>query len=298
MALPLIVGWAFSTFRGLMESVFLSIVPEKASLSAYDYAKTLCDPLVTFIPYAFGIALFPFLTDIAVAGNKERLHSMLLSATRMMMLIFIPLALGIIIFRYPIILSLYGSHAFTRHSADLTAAPLLILAIGMLASALEIIVNQFYFAMSDTIRPTVTGMVMIPIYATVGFFGVTTMGWGAAAVALAMLCYRTAKVIALYTMIRKKIGTLNVGSLLALFGKLAVSLVPFVGILLIGGHFLPQPENVEGKIAKLLMLLPYMLTGGVGVVLYLTALHFLHVDEVAMIVGKVRAKILRRPSTV
>ena len=70
LALPLIAGWAFSTFRGFAELRILSLVHNHASLSALDYARTLTDIPVTFFPYAFGIALFPFLADYAAAGKR------------------------------------------------------------------------------------------------------------------------------------------------------------------------------------------------------------------------------------
>ena len=148
LALPLIVGWAFSTVRAVMDTRFLSHLKDAGGFSALDYAKTPCDIPVMFFPYVFGIALFPFLADIAVSGDKERLRSMLMSATRMMLLLFIPLTIAFIALRIPLILGMYGSQKFDMHSALLTAQPFQLYAIGMLVGALEIIVLQFFFAMS------------------------------------------------------------------------------------------------------------------------------------------------------
>ena len=310
LALPLIIGWAFSTFRAGMEVRFLTHIADTGNTSAYDYAKSITDLPVTFFPYAFGIALFPFLADIAASGDKERMRAMLMTATRMMMLIFVPLAIALILLRYPIVQALYGSSKFQQHSADLTTAPLQILAIMMLVAALEIIVNQFYFAMSDTVRPTVVGMVLLPVYAVIGYLGVYTMGWGAIAIALALLAYRSAKVVTLYAMIREKLGDLPIGQLWKLLGQMAMALIPFVIILFGAVHVLhghahhvahathtalasAHPAKAHSKLKELLALFPYIAATGLGLLCYCAVLQFLHVEEMALIVGKVRGKLQR-----
>jgi len=319
LAMPLILGWFFSTFRGWMEVSFLTHIKNTGNTSAYDYAKSISDLPVTFFPYVFGIALFPFLTDIAVAGDKVRLRAMLMTATRMMILIFVPLAIALILLCNPIVLGLYGSKMFLQASADLTTAPLKIFSVMMLVSALEIIVNQFYFAMSDTVRPTVVGMVLLPVYAIIGYIGVYTnwlgsfaislkhigllpnrpdvyyftLGSGAIAVALALLVYRAVKVTALYVMIHKKLGDLNVGQIWKLLGQIAIALIPFVLIVLFSAHHWPNPAHAHSKIKKLIKLLPYIVSTGVGLLCYCAVLHYRHVDEIALIVSKARGKMNR-----
>ena len=163
---------------------------------------------------------------------------MLMSATRTMILIFVPLAFMVILLRFSIITGLYGSAKFDANSVSITAGPLAIYAITMLAAALEIIVNQFYFAMSDTIRPTVVGMVLVPVQIGIAYFGAVTLNWGAVAIALGLLVYRYSKVIVLYTMIRGKLGALEGQNTLRLLGKIVVALLPLIAILVVGNHLL------------------------------------------------------------
>jgi putative peptidoglycan lipid II flippase len=290
LALPLIVGVLFSIFRQVMDTRFTSTLAE-GSLSALKYARTLCDMPVQFFPYVFGIALFPFLADIAVAGDKDRLRGMLMSATRMMFMIFVPLALALIIMRYPIINGLFGSEKFGEASAHLTAGPLQIYAAGMLIGALEIIVLQFYFAMSDTLRPIVVGMVLSPLHIGFSYLGVFHWNFGILAIAAALVVYKGTKVAVLYIMMRRKLHSLEGRKTFALLGKVAIALLPFIVLLLAGIYFLPVPGNVEGKAAKLLALLPYVILGGAGMLVYLFALHLMRVEEVNLLVARVRGKL-------
>lgn len=290
LALPLLVGVFVSIVRQVMDQRFTSSLSE-GSLSALKYAKNLCDVPVSFFPFAFGIALFPFLADMAAAGDRDRLRSMLMSATRMMILIFVPLTIFLIMLREPIVLTIFSSKSL------LTTRPLPFYALGMLVGALEIIVLQFYFAMSDTLRPTVVGILMVPLH--VGFAYLATYHWqlGILGIALALLISKGTKVVVLYTMIRQKFGTLEGQRTIKLVGQVVLALIPLVLALWAAVAFLPEPGGVEGKLKKMLVLLPYGLAGFAGFVAYFTILHLLKVAEVTMLIEKVRGKAGRKVTT-
>ncbi|HEY3416904.1 MAG TPA: lipid II flippase MurJ [Armatimonadota bacterium] len=290
LALPLLIGVLFSIFRQVMDTRFASSLPE-GSISAIRYARTLCDMPVQFFPFAFGIALFPFLADIALAGDMERLRGMLMTATRMMVLIFLPLAAALIFMRYPIVNGIFGSEKFGQASADLTTAPLVLYAVGMLTAALEIVVLQFFFAMKDTVRPMVVGLAVLPLHIGIAYMGVFHWGMGAAAIALALLVNKSSKVVVLYTLIRKKLFSLEGSRTVALTGKVLIALIPFIAIIWLGVHFLPEPGHVAGKIKKILALLPFGVVAGVATLVYLALLHALRAEEVNIVVDKVRGKL-------
>ncbi|MHB9026680.1 MAG: murein biosynthesis integral membrane protein MurJ [Armatimonadota bacterium] len=290
LALPLLIGVLFSIFRQVMDTRFTSSLPE-GSLSALKYARKLCDVPVAFFPYVFGIALFPFLADIVLSGDKERLRGMLMTATRMMMLIFVPLAVTLILMRYPIVNGLFGSEQFDKDSADLTAAPLVIYALGMLAAALEIVVLQFFFAMKDTVRPIIVGIAMLPLHIGIAYLGVYHWGLQATAIALALLVNKSSKVLILYVLMRRKIFTLEGRRTLLLAGKMLLALAPFIAIIWLGVHYLPEPAQVSGKINKIIALLPYGVVAGVATLIYLAILHALRAEEVSIMVDKLRRKL-------
>jgi len=237
LALPLIISTGFSIFRQVMDTRFTSYLPE-GSLSALKFARTLCDVPVQFFPFAFGIALFPFLADIAVAGDKTRLREMLMMATRMMILIFLPLGAMLIALRDPLVFTVYGSKAM------LTTQPLILYALGMVVGALEIIVLQFFFAMSDTMRPSIVAILIIPLHIGASYLGIHYLGWGIMAIAGALLLSKGTKVIILYAMIRKKLLTLEGKRTLILIGKVIVALIPLIAVLLLGNHLMRHHQVV------------------------------------------------------
>ncbi|HOF88840.1 MAG TPA: lipid II flippase MurJ, partial [Armatimonadota bacterium] len=244
LALPLLVGVSVSIIRQVMDARFMSSL-EEGSYSAIKFAKTLTDVPVQFFPYVFGIALFPFLADIAVAGDRDRLREMLMKATRVMALIFLPLATAVIVMRVDIVAAVFGEASLT------TAQPLQVYALTMLISALEIIVLQFYFAMSDTMRPTIVGMLMVPLHIGIAWYGVYHGGWGMLAIPLALLISKGSKVAVLYGLIREKVAGLEGRRSLLVMGKILLALVPFLLILLLGIAGLERFTPLQDLLARL-----------------------------------------------
>ncbi len=299
LVLPLLVGVGLSTFRSIMDQRFASAL-DSGSWSALRFAKSITDVPVDFFPLAFGIALFPFLADIAASGNLERLRGMLMAATRMMVLIFLPLMGLFIVLRQPIVFLLYSQNSIGA------ADPLQIYAMQMLVGALEIIVLQFFFAMSDTLWPTIIAALMIPLHLAASYTGVFVFHWGVIGIALALLISKGVKVIVLYGVIRKRLGTLEGKHMLAFLGKVVLALLPLAALLLAVMHFFPYADLLKatvthghhGMMGKLRHLahvvfayLPYVGSGLVGLAIYAGLLHVLRVEEWHMLLGRVLGKL-------
>jgi len=294
LALPLIIGWAFSTFRTALEAFFLAQASSmvEGAMTSFEFAKKICDIPITVFPYVFGIALFPFLNDIASRGEKGKLREMLTTATKIMLLIFIPLAIAVSLFSKPIVSVLFASEKFTEQAVTMTATTLSFYAFVMVFGALEIIVNQFYFANKDTVRPTLTGIYCLPLYAVVAYLGVMHFGIGALGVVLAIVVYRVAKVIILYVMIRHKTDGLPIKSLLQTLLKIILALIPFALICYVTLNIdaLQITSHASGARAKMLILLPYLVSGGLAFLSYFVALYFLKTEELTFIVNKIRKR--------
>lgn len=285
LALPLLVGVLVSEFRQFMDLRFISHLPS-GCFAALNYAKTLTDTPVGFIPFAFGIALFPFIADIAAAGDRERLRSLLMLATRMMIMIFLPLTAIILVLREPLVL------LFFSHKSMLAAEPLQIYALGMLIGALEIIVLQFYFAMSDTFWPTVIGVVIVPLHITMSYLGVFNWKIGVIAIPLALLISKGTKVVVLYALIRKRLGTLEGMSTLRLLGHIVLALAPML-LLLWLMMYLEHHLTFFAHASKKISLSGYTLISVIGLVLYFTILHAFKVNEALIMMNRVKGQLSR-----
>ncbi len=287
LAAPLLVGVMGSIVRQMFDNGFTSSLNE-GSMSALKFARQLCDMPVQFFPFAFGIALFPFLADIAVSGDKERLRTMLMTVTRMMIIIFVPITVLLWMLRIPIVMAVFGPKAMA------TVEPLQIYALGMLINALEIVVLQFFFAMSETLWPTIIGLVIIPFHIMVSWLGVYQWHLATVGIALALFISKGTKVIILYGLIRQRLGTLEMKKTLWTLAKVVVALLPMLVILWLAVHYLPNPTKVVGsKLALIKAMSKFGVAGLMALAMYFIALYYSGVDEMSLLVAKVRGKLRR-----
>ena len=297
LALPLAIGTAASIFRSVFDQRFISGL-ETGSYSAIKYAKILCDMPVQFFPFVFGIALFPFIADLAAENNREKLKSMLMSATRMMILIFIPLAVSFILLRGEILNGIYGSEKFDAASIALTTGPFIVISIGMLIAALEIIVLQFYFAMSDTLLPNIISVCLVPLHIGIAYVGIHYWGIGAAAIPLALLINKGTKIGILYGNARHKFGELGAKEIIIFMGKTVIALLPLAIMLYLSTIYFPrifpQAQNVDGDIKKIFTLVPYIGAAFIGSAIYIYLLNQMKVSEVSLLLQKVAGKLMKK----
>jgi putative peptidoglycan lipid II flippase len=297
LALPLAIGTAASIFRSVFDQRFISGL-EIGSYSAIKYAKTLCDMPVQFFPFVFGIALFPFIADLAADDNREKLKTMLMSATRMMILIFVPLAISFILLRGQILNGIYGSEKFDEASIALTTGPFIVISMGMLIGALEIIILQFYFAMSDTLRPNIISVCLVPVHIGIAYVGIKYLGLGAAAIPLALLINKGTKISILYADAKHKFGSLGAQDIMIFIGKTLAALLPLAILLYMSTIYLPgilpNAQDVDGDLKKILTLIPYIGVMFIGSAIYVALLHIMKVSEVTMLLQKVAGKLLKK----
>jgi putative peptidoglycan lipid II flippase len=220
LMLPLVAGIAFSQLSAIIDNMFASTL-ETGSVSALAYAKKLVEMPVVILPYAVGVVIFPFFTELAIAKDKEKLFEMFMHALKLMTLIFFPLAVGMIALRQPIVAVLFQRGAFDVHSCEITSSGLLYYSLGLVGFAVEVILVQFYFSMSDTKTPIAIGIgcVILNILITI----ILIRPLAHCGIALALSISKTVKIIILYGLLKRKYGNLRLGEPFYFFVKTAIA---------------------------------------------------------------------------
>ena len=162
LTLPLIIGVIFSQLSVLVDNAFASNMTT-GSLSSLSYAKKIIDLPIIVVPYALGIVVFPFFSELASRGQKGLLFKLFSGTMTWIIMAFIPLAVLTSILASPIINVLLERGAFDATSTAMTSLPLSIFAVGLPAFAVETILVLLYFSMKDTKTPVYTGILFVCI---------------------------------------------------------------------------------------------------------------------------------------
>jgi putative peptidoglycan lipid II flippase len=242
---------------------------------------------------AVGTVTLPLVSRTAALGDMAGFRSALAHAIRLVTLLTVPAALGLILLARPIISVIYEHGRFTSGATAQTAGALQFYAIGLAAySAVKVLAPAFY-AIDRRYLPMVVSMFSIVTNFILNWFFMFKMGLGHRGLALSTSLVALTNFLLLYIMMRKYAGTLETGALFGLLAKLAIPLALLAGVCWLGlttmfypGAHLPGWQKVFG------VLLVISVAAGV----FFGSAFLFRVDEVRDVVDLVRRKLARRSS--
>ncbi|WP_237559858.1 murein biosynthesis integral membrane protein MurJ [Desulfohalovibrio reitneri] len=185
---PTVFGAAVYQVNILLITLLASFLPE-GSVSWLYYA----DRLVQFPLGVFGIAIataaLPGLSQLAARAEWERFGSTTDTALRLILLISLPSAAGLIGLAEPLVSLLFGRGAFTPADAQATASALIAYSAGLPAIALVRPLVSAFYALEDTRTPVLVAAVCMVLNVGLGWLlmgpmahtglalAVTVAGW-------------------------------------------------------------------------------------------------------------------------
>lgn len=301
---PLLVGMGAAYARNLADTVYA----DRLGPGMYTYltfARTMGDSALQILPLAISFVVYPFLSEWAARGEKDKLAEALVGMTRVMAFIFVPISVGMMFLARPIITVVYEHGAMTSADAARSALALFCYAPGLLFFALETSIMKWFFALQDTKTPNYWGAAMAGLNIVIGYIGVMWL-WPAgyvgatgalAAVALALTISKTTKVIILFSLLRRRIGRIDRRAALAFAAKLGLAAV-LMGIVIyfIGSAMQPVLSVWEPPFAakKLRMLALAATVGCGGGAVFLATAALLKIEELTMVASYLRDKAGKR----
>jgi putative peptidoglycan lipid II flippase len=274
LAAPLLAGLFFSLFIGpLVENAFATKAGV-GGVSALAFARKIVETLAAVLPYTLGLVLLPFSAEMAAGKDQQALARMLTQAVRAVILIFVPVAVGLLVLREPFVRILFERGAFGAASTQLTARALLFYSLALLPFALEVIVVQFHFARQDTLTPVLADLVAFAL--NVALIPGLMAALGLGGIALAAAIAKMLKVLALLAVFERKVPAFRVASLGRFAGKIALAALAVAGMLL-GFSSLTLGMTAGGLAAQVAYLAGGGLLGGGA---FAATTYLLRVDEI------------------
>ena len=263
------------------------------------FASGLGDGPMTFLNIAFrlmqlplgifGVAVgtvsLPLVSRTAALGDFAGFRSALSHAIRLVMLLTIPSAIGLIILAEPIIAVIYEHGRFMPEATRQTAGALRFYAIGLAGySAVKVLAPAFY-ALDKRHLPMLVSLLSILINFGLNWLFTFQLGLGHRGLALSTSLVAITNFLLLYIMMRRYVGRLETGALFQLLGKLLVAGILLAAICEVANRYLfgPHVSHWE-KIIELAVTIP------VAAAAFFGALLALQVAEVQEVFELVRRK--------
>jgi len=201
------------------------------------FASTLGNGPITWLNIAFrlmqlplgvfGVAVatvaLPLISRSAAIGNTQEFRGALAHAMRLVMLLTIPSAIGLIILAEPIIRLIYQHGRFTAAATVQTAAALRFYAIGLAGYAGVKVLAPAFYALDKRHLPMVVSLISIGVNFALNWLFTFHLGLGHRGLALSTSFVAITNFLFLYVLMRRHTGRLETGTMLTTLGKIFIA---------------------------------------------------------------------------
>ena len=242
----------------------------------------------------FGVAIatvtLPLVSRSAALGNKAEFRGALAHAMRLVMLLTIPSAIGLIILAEPIIGLIYQHGRFTADATAHTAEALRFYAIGLVGySAVKVLAPAFY-ALDKRNLPMLVSLGSIAVNFCLNWFFTFHLQLGHRGLALSTSLVAITNFLLLYILMRRLSGRLETGLMIRTLAKLLIAGALLAAICLVAQHFIFFSNVDATSLRKVFGLVGTIAVGGAA---FFGAAYLLHVAELRDVVLLVRGRFSR-----
>ncbi len=297
---PAIIGTGAIQVKVLVDTVVASGIDGGASW--LNYAFRLMQFPIGVFGVAIGTAAIPTLSRLASENNIDKFRSTMTDALKLVLLLAIPSACGLIVLGDPIISLIYQRGEFDAFATNMTSWALTAYSIGLAAYAAIKVVSPAFYALDDAKTPMYISLASILVHVPTSFgmmqllsnVGVTPErpnGFGHAGVALATSMVATVNLLALMWFMRRKIDRVDGRDIVTAVLKISVASAAMSAVAYGSYYFLTNyfvgDKHFWIRFAEAFA--PMTLAG----VTFLIAAKLLRVTELEKMVGMVRRKLGR-----
>jgi len=306
LVLPLLAGTVFAKVRGMVNGVYvLSGIHSHGWIQANQMGNKLQGSINWLVPYAFGIAIFPFFCELVDRRDEKQLGHLITRSGRMLLAIFIPFVAVVAVLARPLSAFVFKGGYFDDAAAGRMAVSLACYMLVLPASAIETLVMQAFFAHRRMVAITVAGIGFSTLSMGISWMGLRTCGQNGllllAVVAGGFTLTRTLKSFVLVAMLRSSTPTAFPTRETAWFlARLSACALVMAGAAWLASHSV-QPAVAHAGLhhlkGRLLELARLVVGSGAAVIIGIIVCPLLHIREPREMVhwatNKVRSRMAR-----
>jgi len=283
--LPIFLGTAVNQIYLMINRFFASGLTE-GSISALNYAGKLMNLPMGIFALAISTAIFPTLSEQALQGERRELGLTLTRGLKLVLLITLPAAAGLMALKTPIVKLLFERGAFDQVATQMTAEALFYFCLGMFAMAMIMVITRAYYALGDVRTPLCLGLLSIAVNVVASIALMPSLGHSGLALANTLAAVFNA--LAMYLLLRKHLSCLYVRDLArSVLKALGGSLLTAVTALALYSYL---SSSVFLGAGMKVLLLKVVLSVVMGVVVYALALFFWREEEMLAFWHEVKVK--------
>lgn len=296
---PAIIGTSAVQVKVLVDLIVVSGI--EGGNSWLSFAFRLMQFPIGLFGVAIGTAAIPALSRLASENKIVEFRSTLSDAIKLVFLMTIPAACGLVVLGEPIISLIYQGGAFDAFDTNMVAWALAAYSIGLAGYAAIKVLSPSFYALDDARTPMYVSIASVAVHAPTSFglmyllsgVGVTAdrpSGFGHVGVALATSTVALVNFFALTWFMRRRIKRFNGRDILVSLAKVLVASAAMSAVAYGSYHLLTNYFGEKGLVIRLIeVFVPIGLAG----LVFLIAAKLMRIEQLEQLIGTLRRKLAR-----
>ena len=289
LIMPVLIGVAVNQINTIVDRTIASTLVE-GSISALNYATKLNQFVMGMFIVSISSVVYPMLSKLSTENNKEKFNDTIAKSVNTVTLLVIPISAGAIVLAKPIVRLLFQRGEFDERATYMTAIALTFYSIGMIGYGLRDILGKVFYSIQDTRTPMINGVIAMVLNITLNILFVKFTNMQIAGLAFATSISALVTITLLFINLKLKIGQFGGNKILSVMIKSIVSalimalVAKFVYNLvfnMLGSGFIQEAVTLVAAV-------------GAGALTYGIAIIILRVEEVNLILNKVKERLNTR----
>jgi putative peptidoglycan lipid II flippase len=206
LMVPGILGLGIYQVNFALSRIFAAAL-EKGSVSSLYFASRVEELTLGIFSIALSIALLPAYSDQAASGDISSMKKTLVFSLKLINLITLPAAAGLLVLSRPIVHVLFERGRFDAHSTATSALCLFFFSLGLpFISGVKTLAPAF-FSLKDMKTPVIIAALVVASY--VGFSFLFMDRLRVAGIALALSLSQVVNFLAYFVLLERKIGAVD-----------------------------------------------------------------------------------------
>jgi putative peptidoglycan lipid II flippase len=206
LVIPVVVGTGVGQLNTLVDRMLASGLAE-GSIAALNFASRLNAFAFGLFSVSVATVVYPALSKLSAKQDMDGFKNALGRAVGFVAAIIMPMTVGAVVLRVPIVRFLFERGAFDERATFMTATALMYYSVGMVGFGLRDVLSRGFYSLQDTKTPMINGALAMAVNIVLNLILVRFMGMGG--LALATSISAILGTLLLFYSLRKKIG--NIG---------------------------------------------------------------------------------------
>jgi putative peptidoglycan lipid II flippase len=287
---PAILGNAAVQINVMVNTNFASRIPGNGPVSWLGYAFRFMQLPLGLFGVAIASATLPSISRSAGAGDFEEFRRTLSKSLGMVFLLTLPSSIGLIVLGTPMIGAIYQGGKFHAFDTQQTALALSCYAVGLAGYSALKVLNPAFYALHDARTPMIISLISIGVNYFTATLLLRSSSLGHAGLALSTSAVAIFGAIALFIILRNRIGGIYGRSLATSVAKITAASAVMGAAVWLSSHAVQSWLGVGrlGRLADLAISIPF------GLLVFWGACGLLRVSELELATRALAGPIVRR----